>query len=289
VQQKFQGFFDSLKSYADELSRALADTRDPASRTAVARSRFRRAAAAAAAGDEGALGQLEALGRELVAASEHSSSRLQYIRDIAEVRRTVRLEADYAKHQVDIAVQQLDALTQVVNGLLGVNLSVMAVGDAIKGLQVALASRGSGGGSGAGRGYAGVSGTLNGVPLSDILSGAYFDSLIGPANNPAFQTGLDAAFRPGFTVPGFAGGGTYRPGGAGGTDSWLAQFRMSPGETAAITKGDTLGQLAANLGRVADAVAAQGEQVAAVARAQEAQERFFRRVSDGRSLRTVAA
>jgi hypothetical protein len=286
VQQKFQGFFDSLKSYADELSQTAAATLDPQTRTARARARFRANQALVATGDQGALAQVEALGRELVGASEKSSTRLQYLRDIAEVRRAVGAGERYAKDQVQLAAEQIDHLGQVVNGLLGVDTSVKSVVQAIRDLQQALAAPRTPGGGAGGRS---ALGTLGGVPLSEILSGAYFDSLIGPANDPAFQAGLDAAFRPGFTVPAFARGGTMRAGGSGGTDSQLMAMRMTPGEVATVTYGDTLGALADNLGKLADAVAAQGEQVAAVARAQEAQERFFRRVSDGSALRTVAA
>ena len=69
-------------------------------------------------------------------------------------------------------------------------------------------------------------------PLFDFLPGAIRGLFPGSASS----AGADAA--PGWTsgadLPGFATGGSFRVGGAGGTDSQLVAFRASPDETVSI-------------------------------------------------------
>lgn len=48
--------------------------------------------------------------------------------------------------------------------------------------------------------------------------------------------GLLGAVAKGFGLPGFASGGSFRVGGAGGTDSQLVAFRASPDETVSVTR-----------------------------------------------------
>lgn len=122
----------NLDDYAKTLSPAAGVTGSPLARYRATRGAFESTSAAAQAGDQAALGQLQSVSQQyLEAAKAVAPDARTYAIAMAQVRTAVTNSAAFARTQASIAQQQLDALNKQVDALLGINQSVLSVREAI--------------------------------------------------------------------------------------------------------------------------------------------------------------
>lgn len=139
VIDRFQGFSDSLKKFLGTLYRGPAAMLSPEEQYRSARGEFDRVSGLAAGGDENAIRDLESVSQAYLDASRsYYASSKEYFQDLERVRAAVSATERYASTQVDLAVQQLNALNASVAGIIAVNGSVMSVHDALAAYQSAV-------------------------------------------------------------------------------------------------------------------------------------------------------
>lgn len=175
---QFENFRVSLLKFRDSLLVGGLTTRSPEEQYRAQQALFSSTAAAAAAGDVTALGNLQEVAQNFLTASQdYNASTAAYVADFNTVQAALTAAADAAGEQVDlvqgqldatVAVQaaietaatvahnaalaqavadgqaaqaQLDALTASVDGLITINESVLSVADAIAVLQAALTAQ----------------------------------------------------------------------------------------------------------------------------------------------------
>lgn len=139
---KFAAFVTSLKAFRATLETGPLAALSPQDQYNKTKAIFQSTAAAAAGGDETALGNLQQVSQDYLTASKaYFASTEPYFADLAAVKAATDAAQAYAQSQVDIANQQLNALNSMVSGLITVNASVLSVADAIKGLQDAQAAQ----------------------------------------------------------------------------------------------------------------------------------------------------
>lgn len=136
---RFRGWSNSLKAFLNSLNRGPAAMLSPEEQYKAARSDFDRVSAAAAAGDEAAIRDLETVSQAYLDASKaYYASSKAYFEDLARVRAAVTATQGYAEAQVSTGEQQLAALNSSVAGILQVNQSVLSVRDALAAYQAAV-------------------------------------------------------------------------------------------------------------------------------------------------------
>jgi hypothetical protein len=134
---QFTKFGDSLREFRAGLF--LADTATAASYRQM-QVRLIQTAALAATGDIAALGGLQGVSKDFLAASRAQSSTLaQYQRDVAFVARSVDAAIGASDEAVDYAQAQLAALDRLVGGYIDLNDNVLSVNQAIWQLKQTMA------------------------------------------------------------------------------------------------------------------------------------------------------
>jgi len=125
---KFTNFSASLKSYSESLS-ASNDTGPSDGRAySIARNNFNSVAAAAQAGDETAIQNLQQAGESFLSASkDNSKTFVEHAMNIAMVKNAVDKTTVAADKTVSVAEQQLEAMNKAVEGLGVVNSSILGV------------------------------------------------------------------------------------------------------------------------------------------------------------------
>jgi len=125
------------------------------------------------------------------AAEGAAVTQLDYLRNLASIKRTSDKAADTAQQQVTVADRQLEALNALVSGYLDINESTLSVVDAIEGLRKAMALPGdakAAGGAAAGGGAANA--------FESSLSSLKYDGKPIAYNDPnygeALKSSLDA-------------------------------------------------------------------------------------------------
>ena len=193
---KFKGFSDSLKTFRDSLYSGPAAMLSPEAQYQASKAEFERVAAAARAGDEKAIGDLQSVSQAYLDASkEYYASSAGYFRDLEAVRAAVTATQGYAQSQASAAERELAALDKQVEAHLETNRILLSVHQAILNLELAKASTGQGGGAGpGGRAFDG-SDYLDANP--DVM--AAFQKYL--ANDPAFMAA--SGYAPGMTADQF--------------------------------------------------------------------------------------
>lgn len=129
----FDRFVVSLRSFRSELSGLVLASASPTEQVDTLRQRFEATATKARLGDQGALEALPGVGKELASASlSFSTSREDYVRDLARMQQAALAAEETAGRQKGIAEQQLDKLTEQVEALGLINTSVQSLSDAMK-------------------------------------------------------------------------------------------------------------------------------------------------------------
>lgn len=208
------------------------------------------------------LGKVEDAGKAyLQAATEGATSRLQLARVQAQVRGAVEGAAKAADSQVSIAQQQLDAMTAQVNGLLQVNKSVLTVTQAVQNLQLAM------------------TGSAPPAAASTLTANDNFDIAAYIASHPALSG-----------RPSFATGGSITPSGPESGDRVPVTWMMNGGETAFVSRQDSMQGVLAELRAQNALLREQNRLLGDVAKTGEDTNKTLRRVSlGGTALRTTAA
>lgn len=136
---RFGGFGESLRKFRGELGMGDSAVGDA---YRAAQARFVDASSLAAIGDAKALGELEGISKEFLAASrDRAGSLAEYQRDVARVAGSVDRAIGATDEAVDYAQAQLEALKSSVAGLVDINENVVSVRDAILALRDAEAGR----------------------------------------------------------------------------------------------------------------------------------------------------
>jgi hypothetical protein len=246
TRDRLSGFASDLKAFRLSLSGGAG----------TAGSDFFKLAAKARLGDADALGQLVSAGTAADAAAKAgASSQQEYLREQAKIRSAVQAAEDTANRQVTIADQQLAALNAQVSGLVAINSSVLTVAAGIAALQSALAVQ---------------TGTFGGAVANPNRNwGANADANMllargtgygGDFGSGGFQKWIEAqdestkatarailqAQGQAYRIA-FATGGSFEVGGSGSTDTTPINFMATPGEMVNVTKGDTMGEMVAEL------------------------------------------
>jgi hypothetical protein len=141
TRDRFQGFADTLSAFRQSLDVGAAAQLSPEAAYFAAKTQFQTTSAAAAGGDETALGELTGVSQAYLAASkDYYASSQGYFDDFAAVKSAVEAAEDYARAQVSNAQQQLRALDEMVDGLGLVKGSVDDVQFGIAGLAQLIAT-----------------------------------------------------------------------------------------------------------------------------------------------------
>jgi tape measure domain-containing protein len=122
TQERFIQTSKTLRTYLLELTNLQAS---PERRYESAMLEFRRVASLASQGNEGAIEQLDAVGKEFLDASrEYNASSLQFQKDRDDVIKAVTDAISYTEQQVDTATKQLQAIEQSHGVLLGISTGI---------------------------------------------------------------------------------------------------------------------------------------------------------------------
>lgn len=131
--------WSSLEETLRDARNALDETAGAAASYAALRAQARTTAASAALGDADAAANLpDQITAFLESSADTSTSRSNYLRDVAWAKSALGAAEATAGRQKTIAEQQLEALTAQVSALTTINESVLSVAAAIAGLQSAL-------------------------------------------------------------------------------------------------------------------------------------------------------
>jgi hypothetical protein len=129
TQERFIQTSKTLRTYLLELTNLQAS---PERRYESAMLEFRRVASLASQGNEGAIEQLDAVGKEFLDASrEYNASSLQFQKDRDDVIKAVTDAISYTEQQVDTATKQLQAIEQSHGVLLGIRTGIGNVTDGV--------------------------------------------------------------------------------------------------------------------------------------------------------------
>ena len=122
TQERFIQTSKTLRTYLLELTNLQAS---PERRYESAMLEFRRVASLASQGNEGAIEQLDSVGKEFLDASrEYNASSLQFQKDRDDVIKAVTDAISYTEQQVDTATKQLQAIEQSHGVLLGISTGI---------------------------------------------------------------------------------------------------------------------------------------------------------------------
>ena len=263
ARDKFQGLADSLSDFASEIARKAVDALGPMRTYEYARAEWSKALARGVT-DQASLQAFLGAGNAFAAASQGSQSQIQYLRDLAAVRRATQNAEYFAREQVDVAVQQLEALNATVSGLLGVQQGVLSVEQAILNLAAAMTAQKAGAGAGAASfADAALTGMMSGsggwytqspgggwgglLPGFDTLGGGY---TLPNGQNSASYYGAGGTNPTGFldlaaNMIGFSTGGSFDIGGSSPTgDQLIVPIRGNSGEHVNVSKQDSMARLA---------------------------------------------
>ena len=138
---KFGAFAASLAGFRDQLSLTILGVDAGGAQLETLRRQFDLTASKAKLGDEQALGALPGLGANLAnAALSFSSTREDYVAELARISQASADAEATAGRQASIAEQQLDAMTAQLEALGLINDSVQSLTDALVALQAAEAA-----------------------------------------------------------------------------------------------------------------------------------------------------
>ncbi|MCK5772048.1 tape measure protein [Algiphilus sp.] len=130
---QFGRFTESLRDFGVELDELLATAASGPQRLGQLRAEFDDVARRARLGEASALEALPDVGRSLVDQIQRTATnRLEFDRQVAQVRAEALAAADTADRQRSIAEQQLDALTDQVSALIEIEQAVLSVAEAIE-------------------------------------------------------------------------------------------------------------------------------------------------------------
>lgn len=151
VKNRFSELGKSLRSFLDQLLVGDLSTLSPEDKYTQAKKHFNDVYARAKSGDADAMGELQQASTDFLTASkDYFASSQQYTDDFALVRRALEGTATQAESQAAIAQAQLDALNNMVRGILELNTNTLSVKDALVAYMAALSAvKGGGGGGGA--------------------------------------------------------------------------------------------------------------------------------------------
>jgi len=129
TQDRFIQTSKTLKTYLLELTNLQAS---PERRYESAAMEFRRVSALAALGNEGAIGQLDTVGKEFLDASrEYNASSLQFQADREEVIKAVTEAISFSEQQANTAKEQLIAAEKSYGALLGISTGIGNITDGV--------------------------------------------------------------------------------------------------------------------------------------------------------------
>lgn len=136
--QSFDTLVGSLRDFRGELDQTIVAAGSQVMQLSAARRQFDAVSARALSGDQQAMGDLPAVGRQLAQAAQASAgSREEYVRALASIKAvTAQVEASAAGKR-DVALEQLGALQQQLTALGVLNQSVLSVADALTAYQAA--------------------------------------------------------------------------------------------------------------------------------------------------------
>lgn len=136
--QSFDTLVGLLRDFRGELDQTIVAAGSQVMQLSAARRQFDAVSARALSGDQQAMGDLPAVGRQLAQAAQASAgSREEYVRALASIKAvTAQAEASAAGKR-DVALEQLGALQQQLTALGVLNQSVLSVADALTAYQAA--------------------------------------------------------------------------------------------------------------------------------------------------------
>jgi hypothetical protein len=286
--EKFRSAAEALRSYRKDLDLGAAGNLSPSARYTSARAEFQRISAAARTGDTTALGGLQQAGQAYLEASKaYVATSQDYFRDLAEVKSGVTAAADFADTQVDIGTQQLEALNASVNGLGSVKDSVLSVRDAIADLTAAIRVQAS---VAAGRSL-GANPEVNAQLAAktgyggDFGKGGFQAWIVDqPESVKTLARGILHDAGQDYRI-GFATGGSFKVGGAGGPDSQRVNLNLSPGEIVNVRRpgndNDLAGELRALRAEMTEMRAEQARHLSSIANATDRTRRLQERWEGG--------
>lgn len=139
TRDRFQDFVDSFKAFRQELEVGGLAENSPQDQYLKTKALFDSTSAAALAGDETALANLQSVSEAYLNASrDYYASTEPYFRDLERVKMAIEAAQGYAQTQVDKADAQLAALNQLVAGWVEVNTSVLTVEQAVRAVETEL-------------------------------------------------------------------------------------------------------------------------------------------------------
>lgn len=142
----FKGFATTLLAFKQSLTTGDLSTGNSVDKLASQRALYNKTEAAAAGGDQTALGQFQQVAQDLLTASRAvNASGDAYTTDYLKVLADTQTLADASTGQASVADQSLAALQQQVSGLITINTSVLTVTQAIAALNALIATGISGG------------------------------------------------------------------------------------------------------------------------------------------------
>lgn len=247
----------SLRDFRRELDVGALAGRDPLSQYARTKAEFDRLNAMAA-NDPQRLANLQSVSQAFLEASRAASpTQMAFDRDLNAVRRATEASELAAQKEVDVGRAQLEALTTQVSQLMQLNATAMTVAQSLSFLKDAMVQQAVAQAASAGNPY-GTAANDNAFDPARYLAGNKDIGRYALANglDPvefARQHWLTAGqYEVAAGLRGYATGGSFMVGGAGGTDSQLVQFMASPDErvdilTPAQQRGGDDGELAAEL------------------------------------------
>jgi hypothetical protein len=143
TRKKFEEFGVSLRKFTESLTTGSLSTLTIGQKYAELTTRYQNTLSLARSGDADAISKFESVANEFLTVSrEYNASGAAYTSDFQSVLNDSAYLATVADTQVDVATQQLEALTTQVGQLIELNKSVLTVADAIKALQDAMALQG---------------------------------------------------------------------------------------------------------------------------------------------------
>lgn len=132
VIDKFQSFADSLRAFRQSLETGSLAVLGPEDQYFATKALFTDTARKAAAGDEAAIGALQSVSEEFLAASQgYYSVSAAYYDDLASVKSAVLAAEQYALTQVNASQAQLARLDAMVSGITQLNQNVLTLAQAI--------------------------------------------------------------------------------------------------------------------------------------------------------------
>lgn len=260
VIDRFKAFSATLRQFRDSLLAGPAAQLSPMAQYQVTRSQFAGARTRALAGDEAALEALPAYAQAfLEAAQTIAPDAAAYARDLAAVRNAVQAAAQTADGEADTALAQLAAMEAQVGQLVSLNAGMMSVAEAIAALAAAEAASAAQIAAALAQAVAVTAipeAPASSTPKSWSASGyaaanpdvaAWASGVIGQKGFDGQTIGsTDQALayhwrhHGSMEGRGFAGGGSFKVGGFGGSDSQFMPLMLTPGEMVDVRRPGAL-------------------------------------------------